>query len=352
MMRSINIGSSLVIGVGCALMISAATAAAQVNEPETFENDSIYDSAAEYSASVSGEAFLVYRDGTLVYEVYQNGYDGAEPHLLASGTKSFSCAIAVLAIQDGLLTLDERVADTITEWADDPERSQITVRHLLSLTSGLSTGRGQDALFRTPDNASTHINETELASPPGEGFYYGPANYYVFAELMRRKLNGEDAWEYLNRRLLEPIGLEAAINRDRAGTPALPGGARLTARNWARYGQLILQDGMWNREQLLDPALMSECFIGSNANIVYGLTWWLYYSGQGDFNVFDPLPDQPDDGIEPGVTEPNVIVAAGAGNQRLYIIPEANLVIVRFAQNDPQFSDVELINRITSSGER
>src|SRR5207249_4935391 len=61
-------------------------------------------------------------------------------HRLASGTKSFSGAMLAAAVEDGLLKLDEKVADTITEWKNDQRKSQITIRHLLSLTSGIFGG--------------------------------------------------------------------------------------------------------------------------------------------------------------------------------------------------------------------
>jgi len=334
----------------CALLLAIRIipASAQVNEPEPIINDPDYEAAADYSAEISGDALLVYRDGTLIFEEYQNTYDPAEPHLLASGTKSFSCAIANLAIQDGLLSFDERVADTITEWASDPVKSTVTVRQLLSLTSGLQSV----GYRRLADNAALNINETPFVTTPGETFHYGAAGYYVFAELMRRKLNGGDVWAYLTERVLDPLGVEVSITRDSADTPSLASGGRITARDWARYGQLILQNGMWNGEQLLDPAALSECFIGSSANVVYGLTFWMLYDDTRVVNAIYPQRDTDSDGIELGVTLPTVIYAAGAGNQRLYIIPSLNMVVVRFGREDANFIDYSFIRRIIDADDR
>ncbi|MFN8527356.1 MAG: serine hydrolase domain-containing protein [Anaerolineae bacterium] len=290
------------------LVMTISPVVAQVSEPEPVVNDPAYQAAADYSAEISGDALLVYRDGVLVFEEYQNTYDPSEPHLLASGTKSFSCAIANLAIQDGLLSFDEPVADTITEWAADPIKRRVTVRQLLSLTSGLQGG----SFRRGADNAALNINETAFISDPGEDFHYGPSGYYVFAELMRRKLGGGDVWDYLTGRVLDPLGIQVSITRDSANTPALASGGRITARDWARYGQLILQSGMWNGEALLDPAILSECFIGSQANVVYGLTFWLFYENTQVVNAIYPQHDTANDGIELGVTAPEVIYAAGA----------------------------------------
>src|SRR5688572_12531586 len=73
--------------------------------------------AADYSRAHAGDAVLVLHGDRIVFEEYHNGYRAETPHMLASGTKSFSCAIAVVAIQDGLLSsFDEQVALTISEW--------------------------------------------------------------------------------------------------------------------------------------------------------------------------------------------------------------------------------------------
>ena len=74
---------------------------------------------------------LVYHRDELVFEEYFNGWSADQPHRLASGTKSFSGAMLAAAAEDGLLTLDEKVVETITEWKNDPRKSQVTIRHLL-----------------------------------------------------------------------------------------------------------------------------------------------------------------------------------------------------------------------------
>ncbi|MBC7869597.1 MAG: hypothetical protein H7Y09_02055, partial [Chitinophagaceae bacterium] len=166
----------------------------------------------------------------------------------------------------------------------------------------------------------------------------------------------EDVVDYLSRRVLDPIGLEVGRwERDAAGNPNLAAGASLTARNWAKFGQLILQGGMWNNEQLLQTDLLNECFIGSNANPHYGLTWWLQYSLTDIFDaertvVTSPEPGNIPDGVILGETTPEIIFAAGAGKQRLYIIPSQNTVIVRFGRQDRRFDDGELLTLFAGRG--
>ena len=93
------------------------------------------DAAAAYSTAHRGLAVLVLEDGKPVCEKYATG-DATTANELWSGTKSFVGIMAAAAVQDGLLTLDERAADTITEWKDDPRKSTITLRQLLTHTSG------------------------------------------------------------------------------------------------------------------------------------------------------------------------------------------------------------------------
>lgn len=332
------------------LMLVVTPAAAQTTETEPIDNDPAYDAAAAYSARARHDAFLVYRDGALIYETYHQGYDPDETHVLHSGTKSFSCAIAVRAQMDGLLTLDEPVSATITEWADDPQRADITIRQVLSLTDGLpGTDRGL-AAFRRGDAVERSIN-LELIGAPGEVFDYGPSHYFIFSELMRRKLDDETAWDYLTRSILAPLGITVTPGSDTAGNIDLGAGAMTTAREWARYGQLILQDGVWEGELLLDAALLSECFLGTRANLLYGLTWWLNYNLENpvDIDVRAPLADSTDDGIIPGESVPDVIIAGGAFDQRLFIIPSLDLVVVRFARGSLRYSDAELIRLLVEA---
>ena len=116
---------------------------------------------------------------------------------------------------------------------------------------------------------------------PGTVFQYGPTPFQVFGELMRRKLasHDEDAREYLERRVFDPIGLKIDSWRTIDGNPKMPAGAILTASEWAKYGQLILNEGRWGNKQILDRDLLLQCFDGTSANPGYGITFWLPVNG-------------------------------------------------------------------------
>ncbi|MCG6157811.1 serine hydrolase domain-containing protein [Rubinisphaera margarita] len=278
-----------------------------------------FQPAVDYLEARDGHAFLVYRDGKLVAEIYLNGWSADKPHRLASGTKSFSAAMAIVGIQDGLLEFDDKVSDTITEWKSDP-RSEITVRQLLSLTSGIDPG----PTGRVPSYASAV--EAELRNRPGRRFAYGPVPFQIFGEFMRRKLEPQalSPEEYLKQKVLDPIGMKVdAWRTDVEGNPHLPSGMSLKAREWAKYGQLICNLGKHEGRQILDEALLRECFQPSEAQSRYGITFWLNNTGKGPADL---------------------VMAAGAGKQKLYIVPSLKVVIVQFAEAESKrYAEVEFL---------
>lgn len=283
--------------------------------------------AARYSAEHSGDAVLVFRHDSLVLEEYQNGFDGKSSHQLASGTKAFTCVLAGLAQGDGLLTLDERVERTIPEFTSDSALSRLTIRQLLNLTSGLEA------------DASGRLS---VVSKPGQRFAYGGTSFALFGVVLARKLKGEDLLAYLTRRVFMPIGITVGEwQRDGSGAPGLASGAALSAKDWGAFGLLLLHRGAWRGKQLVARAAMEECGRGSAANPGYGLGLWL--------NAARPSQPAPA-GVERASSKDHMVdaadlpqdlwMAAGAGGQRLYILPSQGLVVVRFGHNTgPDYRD-------------
>lgn len=325
--------------------------------------------AAAYSAQHQGEGLVVMLDGQVVFEEAQGNWPLDRPHPLASGTKSFSGVAAALAIHDGLLSLDERVSDTITEWKSDPDKSRITVRHLLELSAGLDPKMEEAMAFRSgrraepvADHAKEAINAS-LQAKPGEKFIYGQTCYYIFGELMKRKFAAKD-WpqenvvDYLQARVFDPLGISPRFGEDAAGNANLPGGCRLNARDWATFGELIRLNGKWDEKQLIDPKLLAQLFVPSATNPNYGLTWWLLrdngenpedairrdappISRRGEVGqklgerLRERLRDRNQEQSSRGPAmdlgmEQVGVMAAGLGKQRLYVLPEFKLTVVRF----------------------
>lgn len=303
-------------------LATAGLAHAQTEPPDT-SSPGPFQPAADYLRSCNGHALLVYRDGRLVFEEYLNGHRRDDAHRLASGTKSFVGVLAVMAVEDGLLKLDEKVADTLTEWQADARKSQVTIRQLLTLTSGIAGGEvGEVPSYKEA------VRLAEAKFPPGGKFQYGPVPFQCFGELLRRKLEPrkETVEGYLKRLLLDPIGLKPSFwRKDADGNPHFPSGALLTAREWAKFGLFVLNQGVWNGQQLVPEKLLAECFQGTKAHPAYGLTFWL--------NASDERPR-------------DLVMAAGAGKQKLYIVPSLKLLVVQFAEAPRRFQEREFMRLV------
>jgi CubicO group peptidase (beta-lactamase class C family) len=318
-----------------------------------------FEEAADYNARAGGVSMVVIEDGVVAFEDYPNGGGASKAWNLASGTKSFSCAIAAAAVQDGILSLDERAVDTLPEWRGDARKSRISIRQILSLTSGIRPTR----IGRAPPYAEAILAPSR--DDPGTAFEYGPVNFQIFGEIMRRKLrsfdNGRyaDALAYLDARVLRPAGVSyAAWKRGGDGYPTLPQGAELTALEWAEFGEFVQRGGRAGGEQVIDLETLGACFIGSAVNPGYGLTWWLKaepsaatLEASRTMTVATDLYTDPRRAALPS----DLVVAAGAGGQRLYLIPSLKLVVARqyprmiervFRRRGAQFSDVEFLLRL------
>src|SRR5882724_794189 len=216
--------------------------------------------AAKYSESKRGVSMLVMQNGKIIFESYANGgrIDGAWP--IFSGTKSFWGIAALVAVGEGLFKLDDRVCDRITEWRSDPLRSQITIRQLLSLTDGID---GAPHLHRASiRDRDAMALQLPVVARPGSAFIYGPSHLQIFGELLRRKLNGRSTISYMEGRVLRPLGIGSLeYKKDARGNPLLASGFELSARQWARLGELILGQGDYHGRQIVSADLLRQAFV-------------------------------------------------------------------------------------------
>ena len=302
--------------------------------------------ASNYSRRSTGHAVLVMVDGAIVYEHYHNGWSVESPHRLASGTKSFAGVAAAVAVADGLFDFDDLVSDTVTEWKEDPRLARVTIRQLLSLTSGIDPGDNSVVLPYRQAIQSAAKHE------PGTTFEYGPNPFQVFGELMRRKVPPphSSALDYLKQKVFRPIGLEVGQWRQtREGDPHVPSGAFLTARQWAKFGELLRRGGQWESTQVVRADLLKELLTGSKANPRYGMTFWLNI--KGGVGAGDDAAGRSTTPTADSIPREDLFMAAGAGKQRLYVIPSLKLTVVRFGESsgrqyrDDVFMDHMIVNR-------
>jgi CubicO group peptidase (beta-lactamase class C family) len=293
--------------------------------------------AAEYSASKQGFSYLVMQKGKVLLEEYPNGGSASRPTELASGTKSFSGVMALCAEEDGLLKLDEPVSKTLTEWQADSRRD-ITIRQLLTLTSGISGGPSAMVTGRVPSYKEAITNQP--GAKPGEKFQYGPVPFMIFGEVMRRKLEPrkESVSGYMERRIFRPIGFQHGFwRKDADGNVHIPSGAAVTAREWAKFGEAI----RLGAKGILKSGASKTLFEGTKTNPSYGLTWWLPANGgqrAGSRLRWPRMDGLPKD----------IYMAAGAGGQRLYVVPSKELIIVRQApvRSGEAFADIIFLRKL------
>jgi CubicO group peptidase (beta-lactamase class C family) len=294
---------------------------------------------------------LVIQNGRTVFEHYANGGSASGRWPIFSGTKSFWGIAALAAVRDGLFKLDDPVSDTITEWKSDPRKSRITIRQLLNQTDGIEgASRLQRASIQ--DRNAMAIRLPALAEP-GASFIYGPSHLQIFSELLRRKLGGRGTIAYFEEHVSDRLRIgHLNYKKDRRGNPLPATGFELTAREWARLGELLLGSGNYRGRQIVPANLLREAFAGSQANPSYGLTFWLNQQAPSgremDMERMLDLPWQNAQWTDACICKDapaDMVVALGSGYQRLFVIPSLKAIIVRQGSN-AKFSDAHFLRLV------
>ena len=307
--------------------------------------------AANYSENKRGFSMLVMQSGKTIFEHYANGGSADSRCKIFSGTKSFWGIVALCAVRDGLIKLDDRVADTITEWKNDPRKSQITIRQLLNQTDGIEPAPHLHSDSIRDRNAAAI--QLPLVAAPGSVFAYGPSHLQIFAEVLRRKLNGRSTISYLDENVLSPLGLTSLdYKKDGRGNPLPATGFELTAREWARFGELVLGHGNYHGKQIVPASLLGQAFAGSSANPSYGLTFWLNRQAPSarEIDYEKELDLKWQRAHWTGIcicraAPSDMIVALGSNYERLFIIPSLNAIIVRQGWSE-KFSDAYFLRLV------
>jgi CubicO group peptidase (beta-lactamase class C family) len=307
--------------------------------------------AANYSENKRGFSMLVMQNGKTVFEHYANGGGADMRCKIFSGTKSFWGIAALCAARDGLIKLDDRVADTITEWKSDPRKSQITIRQLLNQTDGIEPAPHlHSESIRDRNAVAIHL---PLVAAPGSIFAYGPSHLQIFTEVLRRKLNGRSTVAYLEENVLSPLGLTSLdFKRDGRGNPLPATGFELSAREWARFGEFVLGHGNYNGKQTVPANLLGQALTGSGANPSYGLTFWLNRQAPGarEIDIEKELDLKWQRAHWTGIcfcraAPSDMVVALGSNYERLFIIPSLNAIIVRQGWS-AKFSDAYFLRLV------
>lgn len=310
-----------------------------------------YTAAAAYAEQHGAVELLVIEGTHVVFEWTRADYDPTSPRHLFSGTKSFSCALADVLVADGTLDLAAPVSATIPELASGDD---VTADDLLHFTSGIEQRFAALTIDGMREEQQVQDKYAYAVALPdqwdaGSRFEYGSSHQMVLGELVVR-LTGQDALQVLDERVFDAIGFRyAGWHRDPAGNPMLPYGAWTTAHEWAKFGVLLRDDGLWQGGRVLPEGVRDRCTEGSQANPAYGRTFWLNAPLADDARLggisqikADGRPILDPDG------HPDLFAAAGHKEQRLYIAPAEDLVVVLLSDGGRGFEDRALLELLLS----
>lgn len=312
--------------------------------------------AHKYSAARGGIGLIVKERGEVRFERYGKGHGPDEAVHIYSGTKSFFGALAAIAESEGLLSLDERVAETLPEWRDDPRKSRIAIRELLDFTSGLETGFEEIYGRSTADKLTLAVG-LDAKRERGESFIYGPSHLQVFCEVLRRKLKrkGLSYQGYLERKLIKPLDIRIPQWRaDSHGNVIPSAGMWMSGRDWMKFGEMVSRGGVWNGRQLVPSEALETCLRPTPINPAFGLCFWVNsYCRHPDAREIDveeylEIKPQPEDWSRACLSKqapPDLIGSIGSNFQRLYVVPSMDLVVVHQGRKGARgFRDADFLS--------
>src|SRR6202041_1896311 len=204
--------------------------------------------------SIECHSLMVVRHGHVVAESWWAPYSADRPHLLYPLTKSFTSIAVGLAIADGLLSLDDRVADVLPDHVPagvSEQARRISVHHLLSMTAGHRTDTLAEAWQLEPGDLVKGFLRLPFATTEGTRHAYDNSAAFILARMVERVV-GCGLAEFLDERLFTPMGIDHA-EWDRVGSGAAFGfhGLHLRTEAVAAFGELLLRGGLWGGKQLV-----------------------------------------------------------------------------------------------------
>lgn len=273
-------------------------------------------------------AVVVVYKGHIIAERYAPGFSHETPLVGWSMTKSVISALVGILIGESKLSLDD--STLVCEWSEAGDRrGQVTLDHLLRMTSGLEFDEDyvnplEDVTFmllRT-DDAAAFAADKPLKAKPGTKWHYSSGNTNIIARIIRDAVGGTDAdyFSFPRRVLFNRIGMHSAvIEPDASGTFVGSSYMYATARDWARFGLLYLQDGMWEGARILPQGWVEYSVTPTQDSFGdYGAHFWL--------NVPSPYRS---DNTEVAALPDDAFHAVGHEGQFVTIIRSRNLIVVR-----------------------
>jgi CubicO group peptidase (beta-lactamase class C family) len=274
-------------------------------------------------------SLLIIRNGYLVSETYFGEYQPDTRHELYSCTKSFISTLVGIALDQGYIDrTDQRVVDFFPEqkFANlDEEKKAMTLEDLLTMRSGLDWQEADPvygAMYRSSDWVQ-FVLDKPMAQPPGSQFNYCSGCSHILSAILQQT-TGMNPRDFAEQYLFQPLGISnIQWDTDATGIPIGGWGLQITPRDMAKLGYLYLQEGQWDRQQIISAKWVENAtqkHTETDGALGYGYQWWTYPSLAA-------------------------YTAMGRYGQTIFVIPEANLVIVTTAQMDNHDEVFDLIEQ-------
>ena len=272
---------------------------------------------------------MIVRDGRVIAERYPDGYGINTPILGFSMTKSVVNALIGILVRECKLAVDAPAPVAVWSGSADPRRA-ITVEQLMRTNSGLAldeTGSGFDPsyqmLYDEPDIA-VYAQRVALVAAPGTRWSYSSASTHLLARIVRDRVGGtaEAVQRFAFLELFDLLGMRSVtLEMDATGTPVGAHYMPASARDWARFGNLYLNDGVIGGQRIL-PAGWVQFSTSPTLGTAYGAGWWTNRgrspAALGRINAGLPA---------------DAFFAFGNLGQRIAVIPSERLAIVSMARS-------------------
>ena len=283
------------------------------------------------NAIPSQHSLLILRHDRLVLEEYFNGSSRNDVHTLQSVTKSVTSLLIGAAIQrHNISGAEESIVNFFSEYMSlqnvDGRKNSMTLRHLLTMQTGLDwneepyAGSNLEILNNSCGDWVPYVLNRPMREAPGTRWQYNSGGVIALSGMLRYATQ-MFADEFARRVLFEPLGIQNE-RWFRAPCDRLPhtgGGLSLPARDMAKLGLLVLRRGRWNEQQIISESWLAESTQRAatpgywySHPVYYGYLWWLL-----------PLSGR----AGPPDADGDIITAAGAGGQWIFIVPKHDLVI-------------------------
>ena len=256
---------------------------------------------------------VVIKDGKIVAERYEGGFDAHMPARTNSMCKSLAVTVVGVGVKKGLVDIHKKAP--LAEWRrpGDP-RGQITLNDMLHMASGLYTeaaGDPQPELYTGGAAAAERSALNTIDSAPGTRFVYAGSDTILSVRAVRQAVNDDNRfWAFPFEEILWKTGMTRTIpETDWNGDFMMSGQCWSTARDFGRFGLLYINDGVWNRERILPEGWAKYVATPSPANPAYGAQFWVYGGRNG----------LPADAYSPN----------GAAGQYAMIVPSKGVIVVR-----------------------